>query len=103
LLHEDVSIVEKWGRSIVEVTRQRGKRSQLWLQNFDLDEQSEQDLEAAFTQLLSVEPDEVATYYFWRNNEHPTHVWQATHNLLRRLPRRQLHWQAPVSHQQGVK
>jgi hypothetical protein len=99
LLHEDVSVVEKWGRSIVEVTRPSGKRSQLWLQNFNLGESDEQHLEAAFGQLLKAEPDEVGCYYFWRNNEDPARVWQTTRCLLRRTPRRQLHWQFTLSNQ----
>ncbi len=96
-LREDVSAVEKWGRTIVEVTRQHNKRSQLWLQNFNLDEAGEQELELAFGHILNAEPDEVASYYYWRNNEDPARVWQTTRRLLRRIPRRQLHWQFPLA------
>src|SRR5437773_2546523 len=92
LLDEDVTIIEKWGRSVVETTRQYNKRSQLWLQNFNLDESSEMELEQAFCQLLIAEPDEIGCYYYWRNNENPTRVWETTRGLLRRIPRRQLHW-----------
>jgi len=74
------------------MVRRHEKRSQLWLQNFNLDEYGEQQLESAFMQLLSAEPDEVACYYYWRNNVDPTNVWQTTRALLRRIPRRQLHW-----------
>ena len=95
LLHEPVSVVAEWGRSIVEITRQYEKRSQLWLQNFSLTEDGEPELEVAFGQLLSVEPEEIGCYYFWRNNEDPQRVWQTTHSLLRRIPRRQLYWHAP--------
>ena len=94
LLNEDVSNVEEWSRSIVAVTRQHKKRSQLWLQNFNLGASDEPQLEKAFQQLLSVEPDEMAAFYYWRNNEQPTRVWQATRSLLRHIPRRQLYWQA---------
>ena len=96
-----MSAVEKWGNSIVEVTRQHEKRSQLWLQNFNLDAADEQELEAAFGHLLNAEPDEVASYYYWRNNEDPARVWQATRKLLRRIPRRQLYWQFPLPNYQG--
>ena len=96
-LREDVSAVEQWGRTIVEVTRQHNKRSQLWLQNFNLDEAGEQELEVAFDHILKAEPDEVASYYYWRNNEDPARVWQTTRRLLRRIPRRQLHWQFPLA------
>ncbi len=92
LLHEDVSNVETWGRSIVELTLAYKKRSQLWLQNFQLDEADEATLETTFSHLQHLEPDEIGCYYYWRNNERPTQVWQATCELLRRLPRRQLHW-----------
>jgi len=102
LLHEDVTKVGTWGRNVVEVTRRYGKRSQLWLQNFNLDEESEQHLKTAFTQILSVEPDELGCYYYWRNNANPNHVWQTTRELLRRTPRRQLYLQ-PISNQQGEK
>jgi len=44
--------------------------------------------------LQSAEPDEIGCYYYWRNNERPTEVWQKTHELLRRIPRRQLFWRA---------
>jgi len=94
LLNEDVANVEEWSRSIVAVTRQHEKRSQLWLQNFNLGTSDEPQLEKAFLQLLKVEPDEIAAFYYWRNNEQPARVWQATRGLLRRIPRRQLHWQA---------
>jgi hypothetical protein len=93
LLHEDVQVIERWGRSIVEVTRRHKKRSQLWLQNFNLSDCEELALESAFKQMVSLEPDEVAGYYYWRNNENPGNVWQATRGLLRSIPRRQLHWQ----------
>ncbi len=97
LLHEDVAVVEAWGRRIVETTRQHNKRSQLWLQNFQLDEVGEQELEVAFTYIQHCEPDEIACYYYWRNNERPAQVWQATRKLLRQVPRRQLHWQVPIT------
>lgn len=93
LLGADVSMVETWGQQVVEATKKSGKRSQLWLQNFNLDEEDELLLEPAFSGLLRAEPDELACYYFWRNNANPEHVWQQTRGLLRRIPRRQLYWQ----------
>jgi hypothetical protein len=102
----DVSQVSEWGRSVVGATRQAGKRSQLWLQNFNLDEENEEKLESAFTQALSAEPDDIGCYYYWRNNAHPERVWQKTRELLRHVPRRQLHWHATSSkgiNQQGEK
>ncbi len=102
LLDEDVTVIEKWGRSVVETTRLYKKRSQLWLQNFNLDENSELKLEQAFCQSLALEPDDLGCYYYWRNNENPTRVWETTRGLLRRIPRRQLHWQVIVPDQQGV-
>ena len=101
LLNEDVTVVEQWGRDIVEIARRQGKRSQLWLQNFNLDEDSQKQLESAFAQVLSLEPDELGCYYFWRNNTDPTRVWQITQACLRRIPRRQLHWQVSSTGQQG--
>ena len=95
LLHEDITIIEQWGRDVVEAARRHEKRSQLWLQNFSLDEEGEQQLELSFSRLLSAEPSDVACYYYWRNNVNPTRVWQTTQKLLRRIPRRQLHWQTP--------
>jgi hypothetical protein len=96
LLDEDVEAVEEWGRTVVSSTHKYGKRSQLWLQNFNLDEQSEPYLEEAFSRLLSARPDDVACYYYWRNNTRPTHVWDTTQKLLRRIPRRQLFWQPTI-------
>jgi hypothetical protein len=93
LLHEDVGTVEKWGQTVVTAARDAGKHSQLWLQNFNLDEQSEQLLEQSFHKMVSADPDEVACYYYWRNNENPEHVWEKTRSLLRHIPRRQLYWQ----------
>jgi hypothetical protein len=100
LLKEDVAKVEEWGRSIVDVTRQHGKRSQLWLQNFNLDGGEESALEGAFKHIAGLEPDEIGGYYYWRNNEDPCRVWQVTRGLLRGIPRRQLHWQKIVSSKQ---
>lgn len=91
-LQLDVAQVERWGREIVEAARLSNKRSQLWLQNFNIDAHNEADMEAAFAKILSVEPDEVGCYYFWRNNEDPMRVWETTRRLLRRVPRRQLRW-----------
>ena len=102
LLHEDVSIVEQWSSSIVQTTRQYNKRSQLWLQNFNLDEQSEVEMEQAFCYMLRTEPDSLGCYYYWRNNENPPRVWDKTCGLLKRVPRRQLYWQVSVHDQQGV-
>jgi hypothetical protein len=92
ILQENVAAIEMWGREIVEVTRQAGKRSQLWLQNFNIDTYNEAELETAFTQILSLEPDEVGCYYFWRNNADPARVWDISRRLLRRVPRRQMRW-----------
>ena len=109
LLRQDVDVVEDWGHTVVSLTRQHNKRSQLWLQNFNLDEGdedgdggegsggSEAQLKTAFTHLLCAEPDEVGAYYYWRNSEDPTRVWQTTRGLLRHIPRRQLYWQATKS------
>lgn len=92
-LGEDVSKVAEWSEIVVNAAHTYGKRSQLWLQNFNLDQQGEMELEDAFNQLLHAEPDEVASYYYWRNNLNPVQVWQATSRLMKRIPRRQLHWQ----------
>ncbi|HXX78846.1 MAG TPA: hypothetical protein VEI53_10160 [Ktedonobacteraceae bacterium] len=99
LLREDVSIVEQWSSSIVQTTRQYNKRSQLWLQNFNLDEQSEVEMERAFCHMLRTEPDSLGCYYYWRNNENPPRVWDKTCGLLKRVPRRQLYWQVSVHDQ----
>ena len=93
LLDEEVTSVEPWGRTVVEAARQHNKRSQLWFQNFNLDAQGEQSLETTFSNTLRCDPDDVACYYYWRNNVDPESVWQTTRSLLRRIPRRQLHWQ----------
>jgi hypothetical protein len=92
LLREDPTQVEQWSRTVAEAARLHEKHSQLWLQNFALDESGEQQLEGVFTSMLAAEPDEIGCYYYWRNNEEPERVWQATRNLLRRVPRRQLFW-----------
>src|SRR5437762_3236695 len=97
LLGEDVAMVERWSSRLVTECRRTGKRSQLWLQNFNIDEQSEKALEPAFNSLVKAEPDEIACYYFWRNNENSEQVWQTTHDLVRRIPRRQLYWQPTFS------
>jgi hypothetical protein len=99
LLGEDIEMVDTWAQTVVEAARQYKKRSQLWLQNFSLDEQGEQYLEPSLTKLLRAEPDEVACYYYWRNNANPLRVWQMTRSLLlRHIPRRQLHWQSTLPH-----
>lgn len=103
LLNEEVTMLDSWGQTVVDAARSNQKRSQLWLQNFSLDEQGEQALEPSFARLLNAEPDEIACYYYWRNNVNPTNVWQTTKKLLRRIPRRQLYWQStmpsiPVPH-----
>lgn len=92
LLGEDVAKVEEWGRNLVELTRRQEKRSQLWLQNYNLREAEEPELEAAFKKLCSADPDEIACYYYWRNNERPEQIWETTRGLLRRIPRKQLFW-----------
>jgi hypothetical protein len=101
MLNEDVTLVEQWGREIVEIARRQKKRSQIWLQNFNLDEDSEKQLDSAFVKILSVEPDELGCYYFWRNNANPAQIWRMTQTYLRRIPRRQLHWQVNSPGQQG--
>jgi hypothetical protein len=93
ILREDVRAVRAWSSDLTGITRQHGKRSQLWLQNFSLDECDEQDMETAFGHMMAVEPDAVACYYYWRNNANPARVWEMTRGLLKRVPRRQLHWQ----------
>jgi hypothetical protein len=94
LLGEDIAMVDIWGQTVVEAAHRYKKRSQLWLQNFSLDEQGEQFLEPSFTKLFNAEPDEFACYYYWRNNVNPGRVWQTTRSLLQRIPRRQLYWQS---------
>ena len=93
LLGADISMVEHWGQTVVDSVKLQGKRSQLWLQNFNLDVQGEEQLTSAFNGLLRADPDEISCYYFWRNNVHPEEVWTQTRALLRRIPRRQLFWQ----------
>ncbi|HEX4208359.1 MAG TPA: hypothetical protein VHZ51_29975 [Ktedonobacteraceae bacterium] len=93
LLNEDFTHMQAWGKTVVETTRRHHKQSQLWLQNFGLDEQGEALLEASFTELVNAEPDSIGCYYYWRNNMNPEQVWDQTRTLLRRTPRRQLYWQ----------
>jgi hypothetical protein len=81
------------GQHVVDLARLHRKRSQLWLQNFDLDQQGQEELPEVFRTLLGAEPDELACYYYWRNNSDPEGVWQITQRLLKSVPRRQLHWQ----------
>ncbi len=97
LLNEDLAKVESWGRTVVEAARRHEKRSQLWLQNFSLDKEGEHLLETAFNGILRADPDDLACYYYWRNNVDPESVWQTTRRLLRRIPRRQLYWQSTLS------
>jgi len=97
LLNVDVLMVETWSHTVVDTVRRCGKHSQLWLQNFNLDEHDEEILELACAGLLRTEPDEIACYYYWRNNADPEQVWQKTYNLLRRIPRRQLYWQSTLT------
>ncbi|GAC1372868.1 MAG: hypothetical protein NVS2B12_31510 [Ktedonobacteraceae bacterium] len=97
LLDADVSMVGTWGETLVDTARRLGKHSQLWLQNFNLDVKGEEALESAWAGLLRTDPDEVACYYYWRNNANPEQVWQKTHSLLRRIPRRQLYWQPTLT------
>lgn len=96
LLGEDIGVMDEWASTLTETTRRNGKRSQLWLQNFSLDEQDEQQLEPSFKHLLKADPDEAACYYYWRNNANPTQVWETTRGLLRHIPRRQLYWQSTL-------
>ncbi|HEY0755277.1 MAG TPA: hypothetical protein VGD98_15060 [Ktedonobacteraceae bacterium] len=97
MLQADVSQVELWGRQVLEATRGATKRSQLWLQNFNISERNAAAMETAFTGILSLEPDELGCYYFWRNNADPMQVWDTTRRLLKRVPRRQLHWRMYTS------
>lgn len=97
ILQEDIAQVEQWGHELLEATRTTGKRSQLWLQNFNVDEHNTAALETAFAGLMRMEPDELGCYYFWRNNADPAAVWQSTRTLLKRVPRRQLHWRMYTS------
>jgi hypothetical protein len=92
MLQEDVSLVTRWGRELVETARLASRRSQLWLQNFNMHEGNAGEMETAFSGILSLEPDEVGCYYYWRNNADPARVWETTRRLLRRVPRHQLHW-----------
>ncbi len=91
-LREDVCMVRTWSDAVAGVTRQYGKHSQLWLQNFNLEEGEERSLEIDFCHIMAVEPDGLGCYYYWRNNANPARAWEATRALLRRVPRRQLHW-----------
>jgi len=92
LLGQDVAAVQAWSKTIVEVTRRHRKHSQLWLQNFNLDDGNEREMEVAFDHIMAVEPDDVGCYYYWRNNANPARVWEMTRALLQRVPRRQLRW-----------
>jgi len=97
MLQADVTQVELWGRQVLEATRGASKRSQLWLQNFNITERNATAMETAFTGILSLEPDELGCFYYWRNNADPTQVWDSTRRLLKRVPRRQLHWRMYTS------
>lgn len=97
MLQADVTQVEQWGRQVLEATRGAQKRSQLWLQNFNITERNLAAMETAFAGILSLEPDELGCFYFWRNNVDPQQVWEATRRLLKRVPRRQLYWRMYTS------
>jgi hypothetical protein len=97
ILKEDITKVEEWSQALVKQVRKQKKKSQLWLQNFNLDSQDELCLEPAFSKMLAADPDEVACYYYWRNNTDPDAIWQTTRRLLKRTPRRQLYWQSTLS------
>src|SRR5712691_12677340 len=56
LLNEDIAMTQLWGTMLVEVARKHKKRSQIWLQNFNLDEEGEATLESTFNKLLATEP-----------------------------------------------
>ena len=88
LLNEDIEVMHEWGQAVVLAARKHHKRSQLWLQNFCLDEQEESWLDASFSALLKAKADEIGCYYFWRNNAHPEAVWEETCKLLKQVPHR---------------
>ncbi len=97
MLQADVTQVELWGRQILDSTRGTTKRSQLWLQNFNINERNAEAMETAFSGILSLEPGEIGCFYFWRNNANPVQVWDTTRRLLKRVPRRQLYWRMYTS------
>src|SRR5205085_1076135 len=66
LLHEDVAVVEKTGRSIEQRVRRYSNRRELCLQNIALDSVEEHVLESRFKQIEGLETDEVAVYYYRR-------------------------------------
>jgi hypothetical protein len=102
ILQEGVTQAGEWGRELVEATRAASKRSQLWLQNFNVHEGNINELETAFASILSLQPDELGCYYYWRNNEDPAQAWEYTRKLLRRVPRRQLRWRQYTSSQPAI-
>jgi hypothetical protein len=97
MLQADVTQVELWGRQVLDSTRGTTKRSQLWLQNFNINERNAEAMETAFSGILSLEPEEIGCFYFWRNNADPAQVWDTTRRLLKHVPRRQLYWRMYTS------
>jgi hypothetical protein len=79
---------------LIRAAHLQRKQAHLWVRNFCLDAEHETHLAAIFATVADCRPDAIGSFYYWRDNVNPRNVWEQTRLALRRLPRRQLRWQA---------
>jgi hypothetical protein len=88
------AMLRQQSQSLVDTARAHSKQAQIWICNFCLDAAQETQLAAVFATVAGCQPDAIGSFYYWRDNVNPHLVWEQTRLALRRLPRRQLRWQA---------
>lgn len=82
---KDLSWLRAWCGPAIRALVSHGKRTQLWANNWGMPEGKEADLPEAYRIMAEAGPDQLVSFWWWRNSDRPEEVMKQTVGGIRAL------------------
>ncbi len=79
---KDVQWLREWCPKEVQHLRSLGKKTQVWAGNFGLTASQQEDLPEAYRIMTDAQPDQLASFWWWRGSDDPERVMELTREGL---------------------
>lgn len=80
---KDIAWLREWCPGEVRRLRSLGKKTQIWAGNFGLSRSQQEDLRAMYEIVVDAQPDQLASFWWWRGSDDPERVMEITREGLR--------------------
>lgn len=79
----DIAWLREWCPKEMQRLRSLGKKTQIWSGNFGLSQSQQEDLTEMYRIVVDAQPDQLASFWWWRGSDNPERVMEITRDGLR--------------------